>query len=54
VKVVFVQMEFDRRHAEQIAGEIGARVVEINPLDYQWDEQMKKIAKALVTNGEAD
>ena len=53
VKVVFVQMEFDRKHAEQIASEVGAKVVTINPLDYEWDEQMRKIAKALVTNGEA-
>ncbi|MDR3250673.1 MAG: zinc ABC transporter substrate-binding protein [Tannerella sp.] len=54
VKVVFVQMEFDRKHAEQIAKEIGANVVVINPLDYQWDEQMKLIAKALIRNGEID
>jgi len=54
VKVVFVQMEFDRKHAEQIAAEIGAKVVTINPLDYSWDEQMKRIAKALVTYGEID
>ena len=54
VKVVLVQTEFDRRHAEQIALEIGAKVVTINPLDYKWDEQMRKIAKALVTNGETD
>ena len=54
VKVVFVQMEFDRKHAEQIASEIGAKVVTINPLDYKWEEQMKKITKALVTNGEVD
>ena len=51
--VVFVQKEFDQKHAEQIALEIGARVVTIDPLDYKWDEQMRKIAKALVTNGEA-
>lgn len=54
VKVVFVQMEFDSRHAAQIAAEIGARTVVINPLDYAWDEQMKRIAKALVTHGEID
>ena len=54
VKVVFVQMEFDRKHAEQIASEIGAKIVTINPLDYKWDEQMKRITKALVTNGEVD
>jgi ABC-type Zn uptake system ZnuABC Zn-binding protein ZnuA/ABC-type lipoprotein release transport system permease subunit len=55
VKIVFVQMEFDRKHAEQVAREIGAVTVVINPLDYQWDEQMKIIAKALTEkNGKAD
>ena len=54
VKVVFVQLEFDRSYAEQIAAEIGARIVTINPLDIHWDEQMKRIAKALITDGEVD
>jgi len=54
VKVVFVQMEFDRTHAEQVAAAIGARTVTVNPLDRQWDEQMKRIAKALITNWEMD
>ena len=54
VKVVFVQIEFDRSNAEQIAKTIGARIVTINPLDPKWDEQMKRIAKALITNGEVD
>jgi ABC-type Zn uptake system ZnuABC Zn-binding protein ZnuA/ABC-type lipoprotein release transport system permease subunit len=47
VKVVFVQQEFDRKHAEQLAAEINARIVEINPLDKQWSEQLVLIAKAL-------
>ncbi|MDR1524097.1 MAG: zinc ABC transporter substrate-binding protein [Tannerella sp.] len=54
VKIVFVQMEFDRKHAEQIAREIGAATVVINLLDYQWDEQMKIIVKALAENGKTD
>ncbi|MDR2773945.1 MAG: zinc ABC transporter substrate-binding protein [Tannerella sp.] len=54
VKVVFVQMEFDRKHAEQVARAIGAVTVEINPLDYQWDEQVRVIAKALAENGKTD
>jgi ABC-type lipoprotein release transport system permease subunit/ABC-type Zn uptake system ZnuABC Zn-binding protein ZnuA len=54
VGVVFVQMEFDSKHAEQIAREIGAKTVVINPLDYQWDKQMEMIAKALVEYGKAD
>ena len=54
VKVVFVQLEFDRNYAEHIAGELGAQIVMINPLDQNWDSQMKRIAKALVTNGKID
>jgi len=48
VRVVFVQQEFDRKHAEQVAAEIGARVVVINPLDHQWNEQMIHIARELI------
>ena len=54
VNVVFVQAEFDQKHAEQIAAEIGAKVVIINPLDYKWDEQMKRIVEALMTDGKTD
>ena len=48
VRVVFVQQEFDRKHATQVAAEIGARTVVINPLDRQWKEQMIHIAKELI------
>ncbi|NDW09877.1 hypothetical protein D0T56_09470 [Dysgonomonas sp. 520] len=47
IKVVFVQAEFDKKNAETIAKEIGAKVVSINLLSYNWDEEMIKIAKAL-------
>ena len=48
VRVVFVQQEFDRKHAGQIASEIGARTVIINPLDRRWNEQMIHVAKELI------
>ncbi|MBQ8501705.1 MAG: zinc ABC transporter substrate-binding protein [Bacteroides sp.] len=47
VRVVFVQPEFDRRNAEIIAREIGARVVSINPLAYNWEEEMLHTADIL-------
>lgn len=47
VKVVFVQAEYDQRNAEVIAKEIGAKIVSINPLSYDWDKEMIMIAKAL-------
>jgi zinc transport system substrate-binding protein len=49
VRVVFVQPEFDRRNAEIIARQIGARVISINPLNAAWDTEMIAIAKALGT-----
>ena len=47
VRVVFVQPEFDTRNAELVADQIGAEVVRINPLSYQWEEQLVGIARAL-------
>ena len=47
VTVIFVQPEFDKRNADLIARQTGARVVPINPLDYQWAEQLLEVARAL-------
>jgi len=47
IRTVFVQQEFDRKNAEIIARETGCRLVEINPLSYQWREEILRIAKAL-------
>lgn len=47
VEVVFVQPEFDRRNAELVAKQVGARVVDINPLAYDWEAEMLAVANAL-------
>lgn len=47
VKVVFISKEHSGRAAERIAHEIGARVVTINPLDYDVPNQLKRIAQQL-------
>ncbi|MDR3194883.1 MAG: zinc ABC transporter substrate-binding protein [Tannerella sp.] len=52
VRVVFVQQEFDRKHAEQVAREVGARVVSINPLDADWRGQMIFMANSLLGGGD--
>jgi len=48
VRVIFVQPEFDRRNAEIIAKQTGTKVVPINPLSYDWKEEMLNIAQELV------
>ena len=47
IKVIFVQQEFDRKNAEAIARETGCKLVVINPLSYDWDGEMIRIAQAL-------
>ncbi|GHT05567.1 zinc ABC transporter substrate-binding protein [Bacteroidia bacterium] len=47
IKTVFIQQEFDRKNAEIIARETGCRLVVINPLSYQWKEEVVRIAKIL-------
>lgn len=47
IAVIFVQKEFDRRNAEAIAGQIGADVVEIDPLHSNWPETVISIGESL-------
>ena len=47
IRTVFIQQEFDRKNAEIIARETGCRVAIINPLSYQWSEELIRIAKIL-------
>jgi NTP pyrophosphatase (non-canonical NTP hydrolase) len=47
VRVIFVQPEFDRRNAEIIAKQTGTRVISINPLSYDWEEEMLTVARSL-------
>lgn len=46
-KIMFVQKEFANRNTGIVANSVGAEVVEINPLSYDWNEEMVKIAKSL-------
>ncbi len=54
VKTVFVQKEHSARAAQRIADEIGAEVVTINPLSYDWTAEMLNIAHHLSHHGNAD
>ena len=49
VKTMFVQREFANRNVDIITNTIGARKVEINPLGYDWNKEMRQIA-AEMTN----
>jgi len=47
IKTVFIQQEFDRKNAELIAKETGARLTVINPLSYGWGEELLHITHSL-------
>jgi len=48
IGIVFLQMQFDQHNAEVLAREIDAEIVQINPLDPEWYDQMIFIADKLV------
>ncbi len=47
VRVFFYQREYDSRQAESVSQEIGARLVPIAPLDYEWETEIMRIAHEL-------
>ncbi|HCL57029.1 MAG TPA: hypothetical protein DHW82_08500 [Spirochaetia bacterium] len=47
IKVIFVQIQFSRKEAAVLAGEIGGKVEEFDPLDENYLLNMKKIAEIL-------
>ncbi|HEO65315.1 MAG TPA: zinc ABC transporter substrate-binding protein [Spirochaetes bacterium] len=44
-KVLFVQKGFSKESAQKIADEIGAQVLEINPLEKDWLDNLKKVSQ---------
>ncbi len=49
ISTIFIQSQFDRNHAVALAGELGAGIVQIDPLDPEWLSQMEHIASQLKT-----
>ena len=50
IKTIFVQKGFDMKHAESLAKEVGASIYPIDPLSYNWSEELIKIAEILSEN----
>jgi zinc transport system substrate-binding protein len=47
INTLFVQRGFDLKNGEVIAREVGAELFEIDPLRYEWDEELIRIATIL-------
>ncbi|MCK5134604.1 MAG: zinc ABC transporter substrate-binding protein [Bacteroidales bacterium] len=50
ISTIFLQKQFDQKNAEALAKEIGAEIVQFNPLDPDWHDQMLYIANKLKTS----
>lgn len=49
VKIFFFQKEFDGRQAEILNEQIGAKMITINPMNYNWEEEIHATANALTS-----
>jgi zinc transport system substrate-binding protein len=47
IGIIFIQAEYDLRNAESLAGETGARLIVINPMNREWPEAVLEVGKAL-------
>jgi zinc transport system substrate-binding protein len=47
IRVIFIQKEFDTENALQLSREIGGDVVTIDPLDYNWEQQILDITEKI-------
>lgn len=50
-RVILVQPQFDAAAARTVAGEIGARVVAVDPLAYDWPANLREVARVLSPGG---
>lgn len=47
ISIIFIQPEFDPKNAEIVSKETGAKLINFNPLSYNWEMEILKIANAL-------
>lgn len=50
IRTIFVQKGFDLKNAESLAKEVDASIYSIDPLSYNWSEELIKIAEILSKN----
>lgn len=52
IRVIFIQKEFDLENARQLADELQGDVVQIDPLNENWEFQLREIADKIVEAAE--
>jgi zinc transport system substrate-binding protein len=49
IRVIFIQKEFDTENALQLSREIGGQVMTIDPLEYNWEQQILDITEKIAS-----
>lgn len=50
IKIVYIQSEFDREHARVFADEIGGEIIQVWPLNPEWEENLRHMTELLIDN----
>ncbi len=50
IKTIYIQSEFDREHARVFAQEIGGNIIQVQPLNPEWAENLRKMTNTLIEN----
>jgi zinc transport system substrate-binding protein len=50
IGVIYIQSEFDRDHARVFAEEIKGKVVEVRPLNPEWEENLREMTNLFIDN----
>ena len=50
IKVIYIQSEFDREHARVFADEIGGKIIQVWPLNPEWEENLRTMTQILIDN----
>jgi len=50
IKVIYIQSDFDQSHARTFAGEIKGKVIMLDPLSHEWEENLRLMTQIFVDN----
>lgn len=50
LRVIYIQSEFDREHARVFADEIEGKIIEVWPLNPEWEDNLRKMTDTFIGN----
>ncbi len=50
IKIIYIQSEFDKEHARIFADEIGGEVIQVAPLDPDWENNLISLTQLFIDN----